>query len=191
MTADTEDRLLDATLACVARFGVSKTTLDDVAREAGCSRATLYRCFPSRRDLFLGVVGREVARLTTAVHDAVRPDGSLADALTATIVTVSRHLAAMPSLQFVLDHEPDALMPYLCFDRADLVFGTASAVAVEVLEPWLAAAAAQRAGELVARILLAYIMPTEISLLTDPASVRALVDDFVVTGLERCATTKG
>ena len=44
----TAARLLDATVACIARVGVSKTTLDDVAREAGCSRATLYRYFPGK-----------------------------------------------------------------------------------------------------------------------------------------------
>ena len=30
---------------CIARVGLAKTTLDDVAREAGCARATVYRCF--------------------------------------------------------------------------------------------------------------------------------------------------
>ena len=45
------DRILDAALACIARVGVGKTTLDDVAREAGCARATVYRCFPGRQAL--------------------------------------------------------------------------------------------------------------------------------------------
>jgi AcrR family transcriptional regulator len=35
------DRVLDAALACVARVGVAKTTLDDVAKEAGCARASV------------------------------------------------------------------------------------------------------------------------------------------------------
>ena len=38
--APQEARLIDATLICLARWGVAKTTLDDVARQAGCSRAT-------------------------------------------------------------------------------------------------------------------------------------------------------
>ncbi|MGZ4705878.1 MAG: TetR/AcrR family transcriptional regulator, partial [Acidimicrobiales bacterium] len=46
--ADNElaDRILEAALRCVARWGLIKTTVDDVAREAGCSRATIYRAFP-------------------------------------------------------------------------------------------------------------------------------------------------
>ena len=38
-----ELRLVDAVLRCISRWGVAKTTLDDVAREAGCSRATVAK----------------------------------------------------------------------------------------------------------------------------------------------------
>ena len=55
------DRVLDAALACVARVGVAKTTLDDVAKEAGCARATVYRCFPGRQALMRAVLDREIA----------------------------------------------------------------------------------------------------------------------------------
>ena len=37
-----DERLLDAAASCYARFGLAKTTAEDVAREAGVSRATLY-----------------------------------------------------------------------------------------------------------------------------------------------------
>ena len=46
-----EARAGAALLTCIARYGLAKTTLDDVAREAGCSRATLYRYFDSKHDL--------------------------------------------------------------------------------------------------------------------------------------------
>ena len=40
------ERLLLAAMECVGQWGVTKTTVDDVAREAGVSRATVYRLFP-------------------------------------------------------------------------------------------------------------------------------------------------
>ena len=43
-------RVLDAALDCCERWGRSKTTVDDIATEAGISRATLYRMFPGGRD---------------------------------------------------------------------------------------------------------------------------------------------
>ena len=48
--AGSTERLLQATFACVARYGIGKTTIEDVAREAGVSRATVYRQFPGGKD---------------------------------------------------------------------------------------------------------------------------------------------
>jgi AcrR family transcriptional regulator len=58
-----DERLLDAAASCYARFGLAKTTAEDVAREAGISRATLYRHFKNRDELLLAVVAREASRL--------------------------------------------------------------------------------------------------------------------------------
>ena len=46
-----KERALIATCECIARLGFAKTTLDDVARAAQCSRATLYRYFPSKAEM--------------------------------------------------------------------------------------------------------------------------------------------
>ena len=40
---DARERILEAGFACVARRGLAKTTIEDIAREAGMSRATVYR----------------------------------------------------------------------------------------------------------------------------------------------------
>lgn len=44
-----EARVVDALFDCVARWGMAKTTVEDVARSAGISRATVYRLFPGAR----------------------------------------------------------------------------------------------------------------------------------------------
>ena len=73
--AGTRQRILEATYACVARWGLAKTTVEDVAREAKLSRATVYRTFPGGRDeLVTAVVSWATleffARLYEEVHDA-------------------------------------------------------------------------------------------------------------------------
>src|SRR3954447_11197066 len=74
-----EDRVIDAALRCVARWGIAKTTLDDVAREAGCSRATVYRVVPGGKDgLIEAVATREATRFFAALAqrlDAVAGPG--------------------------------------------------------------------------------------------------------------------
>ena len=81
-----QDRVLDAALACIARVGLGKTTLDDVAREAGCARATVYRCFPGKQDLSRAVLEREVDALGTRAIAGRRRTESLADAIVAVIL---------------------------------------------------------------------------------------------------------
>src|SRR4051812_35705519 len=57
------DRILDATVACIARHGVSHTTIDDIARAAGCGRATVYRAFAGGKDAVVVAAGaRELER---------------------------------------------------------------------------------------------------------------------------------
>jgi AcrR family transcriptional regulator len=57
------ERIVDAAEDCFARFGVAKTTIEDVALAAGMSRATLYRNFDGGRDeLILAVFLRDITR---------------------------------------------------------------------------------------------------------------------------------
>ena len=59
------ERLLDAAEDCLAQFGPQKTSMEDVARAAGMSRATVYRYFENRDALLLGVASRQAANLAT------------------------------------------------------------------------------------------------------------------------------
>ena len=58
-TADDQSLILNAAKACYLRLGVAKTTAADIASEAGISRATLYRRFPSHEDIFVRVLARD------------------------------------------------------------------------------------------------------------------------------------
>ena len=176
-------RILDAGLECVARYGVAKTTVDDIAKAAGCSRATLYRNFANKSVILSTIVQRELADLADAIDDSVDPLGSLSQAMCATILTVARRLDGIAALRFVLTHEPEAIVPHLAFDRADVGLAMASDVGVRLYAPWLTADAAGRAGELTARVVLSHLTHTQIGLLTDPISVQQLVHDFLVPGL--------
>ena len=55
-----EDRIVDATVKCFNRFGINKTSMDDIAKAAKVSRPTIYRYFPSRHHLAVEVLVREV-----------------------------------------------------------------------------------------------------------------------------------
>ncbi len=78
--ADTDeaiDELLDAAGRAFAAFGVAGASMVDIARMAGCSRATLYRYFPDQASVHLAFVHRATLRIAgqlAADRDAGAPD---------------------------------------------------------------------------------------------------------------------
>jgi AcrR family transcriptional regulator len=175
--------VLDGALACIARVGLSKTTLDDVARAAGCSRATLYRRFPGKGRLVHALVAREAAALAATLEAATAGCETLTDAVTVAIVTTARAIRDHAALQFVLAVEPEVLLPHLTFDRADQFLERAGALVAPALTRFLAGADARRLGEWTVRMVLSYLCsPSHRVDLTDDADARALVESFVIPG---------
>jgi AcrR family transcriptional regulator len=56
-------RILDATERLLGRLGYQKTTVDDIAAEAGISRRTVYLHFRGKEDVALATIDRIVDRL--------------------------------------------------------------------------------------------------------------------------------
>jgi AcrR family transcriptional regulator len=56
----TRDQILDATDRLMGRFGFRRMTMDDLAKEAGLSRRTIYLHFASKEDVGLSSIGRVV-----------------------------------------------------------------------------------------------------------------------------------
>jgi AcrR family transcriptional regulator len=65
------DAVLDAASDLLARYGVRRWSMDDVADAAGVGRATVYRRFQSRDELVHATIGREINRFFGAVAQAV------------------------------------------------------------------------------------------------------------------------
>jgi AcrR family transcriptional regulator len=184
------DQVLDATLACVARVGVAKTTLEDVAREAGCARASVYRYFPGKQQLLAALVAREAAALGVACVARGRAASTLDDAVAGVVTHAVRALEDHAALAFVVAHEPECLLPYLAFKRESAVLAAAADLVAPAFEPFLPRAAALRLAEWVARLTLSFLCcPSEHVDLHDSSQVRSLVADFVLPGFARFADT--
>jgi len=182
------ERIVDATLSCLARWGVAKTTLDDVAREAGVGRATLYRLFPGGRDaLFAAVVATEAGRFTRALDAALADAHSLEDVIVTGVWRAAALLREHKVLRFLLAHEPESILPHLAFERQTALLAAVAAMAAPWLGPWLPtpdAETAARAAEWLARIVMSYLVcPSAQFDLADRESVRRLVRSYVMPGL--------
>ena len=80
------DRILDAAAILFAQRGVDSVGMNDIARAAGCSRATLYRYFENREALHAAYVHRHARtinrRLAEIVAGIADPRERLLSALT-------------------------------------------------------------------------------------------------------------
>lgn len=177
---ETRGRIVEATLGCLARWGPAKTTLDDIARDAGVSRATVYRAFPGGKDAVIAAAVRhEIIRVTEAARAALTSGAPLVDRLTDAVVATARELADHPALGYLVAHEPEVVLEHLAFDGLDRLL----ALAVAFLTPHLEAdlgPEAPEVAELVTRLVVSHLLcPSGSTDLTDPASVRRLVGRLV------------
>ena len=182
-------RMLDATMACLGRYGVAKTTIDDVAREAGCSRASVYRYFANRRALVSAAVDRELARLTTSVVEAAAAAAALEDAIVAMFLTAARWITAHEALQGALEFEGEVVLLSVSFEGADRLFADATDRFTPAFVRFVDADRAPRAAEWCTRVLLAYLHPDRAPLsMTDDDAVRALVRRHVMPAVSPHST---
>lgn len=85
------ERILDGAARLFAEQGVGRPGMEDIARAAGCSRATVYRHFGTKQALLQAFVHREARDITEQVarelaRDVIRPD--VVDAVVATLAAV-------------------------------------------------------------------------------------------------------
>jgi AcrR family transcriptional regulator len=173
------ERILAAAYECVGRFGLSKTTVDEVARVSGVSRATIYRVFPGGREqLMRETVGWEMthffARLAEVVDDA--PD--LATRLERGLAFARRSVLDHAMLQKVLAAEPGALMPLMTVEQHRVL------LEVEQSAGRLRAGVdLDAAADYVARMLLSLIGSPGRWDLSDDGAVRAVVHGELLGGI--------
>jgi len=178
-------RILQATYDCVARWGLSKTTVEDAANEARLSRATVYRYFPGgREELINAVVGWEYAAFFLRLYEEVRDAESLEEVIERGLMFAHRAIREHEVLQRILLTEPDRLLPQLSVESA----GTEKLIAaflVPYLErhPLAPGVAVPEAADFLARMVLSYIAAPGRWDLDDPAQVARLVRAELLGGI--------
>jgi AcrR family transcriptional regulator len=185
--ADSEprQRILEATYVCVARWGLSKTTIEDAAREAGLSRATVYRYFPGGRDeLIDAVVSWQYLRFFGRLYEEVHGAASLEEVLERGLVFARRQLLEHEVLQKVLQTEPEVLLPKLTVE-SNRTIGLISGFLVPYLQEHglPEGLAVHDAADFLARMILSYISAPGRWDLSNPEEVRRLVRVELLPGV--------
>jgi AcrR family transcriptional regulator len=178
-------RILEATYACVARWGLSKTTVEDAAREAGLSRATVYRYFPGGRDeLIDAVVSWQFLLFFVRLYEEVHGAASLEEVLDRGLAFARRSLSEHEVLQKMLETEPDVLMPKLTVESNRTVGLIAGFLVPYLHEHGMAEGVEIHvAADFLARMILSYISSPGHWDLGDPDQVATLVRTELLAGV--------
>ena len=86
--------ILDAALPVFARYGFQKTTMADIARAAGISRASLYLAFTGKEELFRAGSARAHEQTMSDVESALAGAGDIVDRIAAAISAFQEGLIA-------------------------------------------------------------------------------------------------
>ena len=186
MEVPVRTRILEATYACIARYGLAKTTMEDAAREAGLSRATVYRHFPGgREELVREVIAWETARFFIRLAESIAGVGDFTELLEEALLFAHEAIEQHELLQKMLQTEPERLVPTLTVESAK-VKGLITAFLMPYLagethlKPGLDPAAA---ADYLARMLLSWIGSPGRWDLTDRAQVHTLVRTEFLAGI--------
>ncbi len=181
-----ELRVLDAAKSCCARWGIAKVTIDDIANEAGVSRATLYRLFPGGKDvLFEALRVRELedffTRLTVHVADAI----DLEDLLVRTVVAATRELRDDQHLALMLASEPGDTLGQLTVEGLPRIMRVATILLVPLVDRYLPRRESARLVELLSRLVISYFLaPSDHVDLGQADSARPFINAFILPAFQ-------
>lgn len=185
------DRRADLLTAAARRFvavGIRATTMEDVAREAGAGKATLYRHFANKDAVVDALLEREAQRLGRRLRAAAAEEDTAVRRIEAVFVTGVAFFVTHPVLTRGRDEEPALLLPRITADGGPLV-----RMGLDLLEELVADGVAtgelrrvdpRMAAEVIVRLMLSYFtFPPMHVRVEDPAAARTLAHALVAGGL--------
>ena len=184
--ATVELRVLDATKACCERWGIHKVTIDDIANQAGVSRATLYRLFPGGKDvLFEALRLRELedffTRLTARVEGAI----DLEDLLVRAVVAATHELRDNRHLSNMLASEPGDTLSQLTVEGLPRIMRVATVFLAPLVDLYLPRRDAARLVELLSRMVISYFLaPSDHVDLASPESARQFINAHILPAFQ-------
>ena len=113
------EQILEGARRVFMKMGYDAASMNDITREAGVSKGTIYVYFQNKEDLFSALVEEERSRMLATMRVSLRRDIPVAQALQSYGVTVSRllghsnHIRIMRILLGVIDRMPEPSRQFL------------------------------------------------------------------------------
>ncbi|MEY2431499.1 MAG: hypothetical protein QOC92_1224 [Acidimicrobiaceae bacterium] len=107
LDGDVRREIFEAATACFERFGIRRTTMDDVADAASVSRKTVYNYFENKNSLISEVIEHEARRVANEARDRLALDLAPAEQIVEAELALLDAARRSPYVHMLLG--PDAL----------------------------------------------------------------------------------
>jgi len=98
--------IINSAKKLMQQYGLKKTTMEDIAKEAGKGKSTLYYYFKDKEEIFNKVINQEIDEFFNVVSSAVRKEADAIGMLKTYVVTKVKTLREKVNLYtFVIDND--------------------------------------------------------------------------------------
>jgi len=140
-------KLLEAGRACFLRYGLKKTTIEDLTKPAGIAKASFYLFFHSKEDLYVELFLRETPAMMERLLDAsFRSTSDMREALIRLMRAIIHEIETNEMSRILLD-DPSELQRLADALKYDEILARSTAFFAPILDE---ITAAQARGEIVA-----------------------------------------
>ncbi len=94
----TRQRIIAATMRCVAEVGYSRATIREIARMADVTSASLYNYFPNKSELIKAAIAARAELALPRLHQAAARPGSIIDRIEAVLDESGKLIHEYPDL---------------------------------------------------------------------------------------------
>jgi AcrR family transcriptional regulator len=95
---ETRQRIIVATMRCVAEVGYAKATIREIARMANVTSASLYNYFPNKSELIKATIATRADAAMPRVRQAAEASGDVIDRLAAVLDECGKLMREYPDL---------------------------------------------------------------------------------------------
>ena len=125
------ERILAAAERCIDRYGLRKTTIDDIASEAGLSRPSVYHYFADRDELLIELIVRHGRAMINQAKKSMSRQSGFPDRIITGLLYIADHARRDPLTRHVI--EPDGTS----LGRRMRTSGTSELLRAELFDPFL------------------------------------------------------